>query len=161
MLLSILIMLILSTILFVICYCSTGTDEKNLKSLSCYPDVVQKRVEEIPEYRGKFHIGSVPAVFLENLVLFLIVLFLAGLFVRTQDFGRNVLLLSIIGQGFNAIDLFIIDLLWWRNTERIRLSKIPDKAMYQNPRKHVDAFLRGVVMFLMVAVADGYILTLF
>ena len=58
-------------------------------------------------------------------------------------------------------DLLIIDLLWWRNTKRIRFTKIPEKELYQNPQKHIQSFIRGFILYLIIAIIDGYILTLF
>ena len=39
---------------FLICFWGTGTDNKNLKSYSSYPDEVQNRIKSIAEYQGKF-----------------------------------------------------------------------------------------------------------
>ena len=81
---------------------------------------------------------------------------------RTGDYRWNRILymLSIIGQGLNIFDLFIVDLLWWRNTKRVRLRKMPEKELYQNPKKHIEAFIRAFIMYLLIALIDGYILTL-
>lgn len=62
--------------LFLLCYLGTGTDEKNLKSYSSYPDEVQRRVQGIAEYQGKFRESSRAVSFLSNLLLFLVVLYL-------------------------------------------------------------------------------------
>ena len=74
---------------------------------------------------------------------------------------HNFLALSVLGQGLNLFDLVFIDLLWWRNTGRIRFTKIPEKELYKNPRKHIEAFDRAFIMYLLVALIDGYVLTLF
>lgn len=145
-----------------ICFLGTGTDAKNLKSYSSYPDEVQDRIKDIPEYQGRFQEGNhKAAVFLSNLLLFLAVLFVPGLFIREENFWHNFLALSVMGQGLNLFDLFVIDLLWWRNTERIRFTKIPEKKWYQNPRKHVEAFGRAFIMYAIIALVDGFLLTLF
>ena len=52
-----------------------------------------------------------------------------------------------LGEGLNLFDLVVIDLCWWRNTKRIRFSCVPEKEAYQNPKKHVGSFLRGIPMF--------------
>lgn len=152
---------VLCIIFFVICYCGTGTDDKNLRSFSSYPDKVQNRIREISAYQGKFKESSKPAAFLSNFILFLIVLFLFGIPVRENDFWHNFICLSIMGQGLNLFDLLVIDLLWWRNSKRIRFTKIPEKELYHNPKKHILAFGRALMMYLLVALADGYFLTLF
>ena len=152
---------ILCIAFFLICFLGTGTDDKNLKSYSSYPDEVQNRIKNIAEYQGKFKEHNKAAVFLSNFLLFLLVLLMAGLFIREKSITHNFLYLSVIGQGLNVFDLLVIDLLWWRNTKRIRLTKIPEKALYQNPKKHIEAFARAFVMYLLIALIDGYILTLF
>lgn len=151
---------ILCIVFFLLCYIGTGTDEKNLKSYSSYPDEVQAQINNILEYQGKFNKHNKFITFIFNLLLFSVILFFLGLFIKEDNFFNNFLYLSIMGQGLNIFDLLVIDLLWWRNTKRIRLSKIPDKKLYQNPKKHIEAFVRGFVMYLLIAVIDGYILTL-
>lgn len=47
-------------------------------------------------------------------------------------------------------DLVIIDLLWWRNTKRIRFSFLPEQSHYQDPTKHISSFLRGIPLFALV-----------
>ena len=153
--------IILCIVFFLLCYIGTGTDEKNLKSYSSYPDEVRVKINNIAKYQGKFNKNNRFIMFILNLLIFSIILFLLGLFIKKDNFFYNFLYLSIMGQGLNIFDLLVIDLLWWRNTKRIRLSKIPEKKLYQNPKKHIEAFFRGLVMFLLIAVIDGYILTLF
>ncbi len=151
---------ILCIVFFLICFLGTGTDDKNLKSYSSYPDEVQNRIKRIAEYRGKFKESSIVTMFLLNFLLFLIILFVLGLFFRENSFTHNFFYLSIIGQALNVFDLLIIDLLWWRHTKRIRFVKIPEKELYQNPKKHIGVFARAFVMYLLIALIDGYILTL-
>ncbi len=52
-----------------------------------------------------------------------------------------------------------IDLLWWRNTKRIRFSFLPEQKYYQNPDKHIQSFLRGIPLFAFVAAAAAGIVT--
>lgn len=154
--------IILCTVFFLLCYLGTGTDEKNLRSYSSYPDEVQDRIKNITDYQGRFKESNNKAVtFLSNFLLFLAALFVFGLFIREKNLWNNFLALSVIGQGLNFFDLFVIDLLWWRNTERIRFTKIPEKELYQNPKKHIKAFCRALIMYFLVALVDGFILTLF
>lgn len=103
---------------------------------------------------------NVEYLVISNFLLFLFVLFILGLFIKENGFTHNFLCLSIIGQGLNIFDLFIVDLLWWRNTKRVRLRKMPEKELYQNPKKHIEAFIRAFIMYLLIALIDGYILTL-
>lgn len=152
---------ILCTLFFILCYLGTGTDEKNLKSYDSYSNEVQKRIREIDEYSGKFKERNAYVTFFSNLVLFLVLFFIMGFFIRGRIFGHNFLKLFILGQALNIFDLVFIDLIWWRNTKRIRLSKIPQKELYQNLRKHIASFLRAAIMYTIIAAIDGYLLTLF
>lgn len=86
---------------------------------------------------------------------------LLGIVIRQTRFMHNFISLLILGETLNGFDLIVIDLLWWRNTKRIRLSKIPQKELYQNPKKHIETFLRALILYFFVAMIDGYLLTLF
>ncbi|CVH76403.1 hypothetical protein BN3662_01551 [Clostridiales bacterium CHKCI006] len=153
--------IILCIIFFLLCFGGTGTDDKNLKSYSSYPDKVQNQIKEIIEYQGRFKESNKIIVFISNFLLFLPLFFILGLFIRENNFYHNFIYLNIIGQSLNIFDLLIIDLLWWRNTKRIRFTKIPEKELYQNPQKHIQSFIRGFILYLIIAIIDGYILTLF
>ena len=153
--------IILCIIFFLLCFGGTGTDDKNLKSYSSYPDNVQNQIKEIIEYQGRFKESNKIIVFISNFLLFLPLFFILGLFIRENNLYHNLFCLNIIGQSLNIFDLLIIDLLWWRNTKRIRFTKIPEKELYQNPQKHIQSFIRGFILYLIIAIIDGYILTLF
>ena len=153
--------IILCIIFFLLCFGGTGTDDKNLKSYSSYPDKVQNQIKEIIEYQGRFKESNKIIVFISNFLLFLPLFFILGLFIRENNFYHNLFCLNIIGQSLNIFDLLIIDLLWWRNTKRIRFTKIPEKELYQNPQKHIQSFIRGFILYLIITIIDGYILTLF
>lgn len=143
-----------------VCFAGTGTDDKNLKSYSSYPDEVQDRIKAVAGYRGIYRESNKAVAFLSDFLFFLVVLFVLGLFVREHSFVHNFLRLSILGQGLNLFDLLVVDLLWWRNTKRVRFAEIPDAELYQNPKKHIEAFARALIMYLLIALIDGYLLTL-
>ena len=152
---------ILCSAFFGLCFLGTGTDEKNLRNYMSYPDEVQKRIKEIEEYRGKYKETGKFAAWIANFLLFTILFLLLGIVIRQTSFKHNFISLLILGETLNVFDLIVIDLLWWRNTKRIRLTKIPQKELYQNPQKHIEAFLRAFVLYFFVALLDGYLLTLF
>ena len=56
--------------------------------------------------------------------------------------------------------LFVIDLLWWRNTKRIRFSFLPDKEIYQDPSKHIGSFVRGIPLFAAIAALSAWVVTM-
>lgn len=150
------------------CYISTGGDEKNIKAYAAYPNEAQAYVRNNPKLKEQIKkanllVSSNPVrTFFSNAILFLVVLFLLGIFVRVDSFAVNLLRLSIMGQGLNLFDYLVIDLLWWRTTKRIRFHGTEDQPeLYRNPRKHTVSFVKGIVMFLIVALADGILLTLF
>lgn len=147
--------------LFVACLMGSGTDQKNLRNYASYPDEVQLRIQAIPAYQGRFRKTAWWASWMANFLLFAVVLFVLGLALRESHAVHNFLALLLLGETLNVFDLVVVDLLWWRNTTRIRLSEIPEKSLYQNPRKHLEAFLRAAVMFFLVALVDGYLLALF
>lgn len=152
---------ILCAVFFILCFVGTGTDDKNLKNYMSYPDQVQEAISRIGEYQGKYKERGKFAIFFGNFIFFTFLFFLLALTFRRRDFTDNFLSLLILGEGLNLFDLLIIDLLWWRNTKRIRFSKISDKSLYQDPKKHLASFLRALVMYFLVAILDGYLLTLF
>lgn len=152
---------ILCSAFFGLCFLGTGTDEKNLRNYMSYPDEVQKRIKEIEEYQEKYKETSRFAAWIANFLLFTILFLLLGIVIRQTSFKHNFISLLILGETLNIFDLIVIDLLWWRNTKRIRLSKIPQKELYQNPKKHIEAFLRALILYFFIAMIDGYLLTLF
>ena len=152
---------ILCSAFFGLCFLGTGTDKKNLRNYMSYPDEVQKRIKEIKEYQGKYKETSRFAAWIANFLLFTILFLLLGIVIRQTSFIHNFISLLILGETLNVFDLIVIDLLWWRNTKRIRLSKIPQKELYQNPKKHIEAFLRALILYFFIAMIDGYLLTLF
>lgn len=168
MIATIILTIILCFVFWGCCYLSTGGDDKNSKAYATYPDKVQAYVRNDPRLKKQIEkenllVSANPVrTFLANAVLFLAVLFLLGIFVRTDSFAVNLLRLTIMGQGLNLFDYLVIDLLWWRNTKRIRFTGTEDQPeLYRDPQKHTASFVKGILMFFLVALADGGLLTLF
>lgn len=168
MLIIIMITVILCFVFWFMCYLNTGTDDKNIKSYAGYPDKVQVLIMQNSELSKKIE-KSNPLVsnssmkaFLSNYFLFSIVLFALTFFFRTNSYFINFIYLSIMGQGLNLFDYLVIDLLWWRNTKRVRFTGIEAAPeLYKDIGKHTASFIRGIFLFLMIAVMDGFILTVF
>lgn len=97
-----------------------------------------------------------------DIIMFTVVFLILGLVLKDAldlvDFQTIFLYFLVLGEGLNLFDLVVIDLLWWRNSKRIRFSCVPEKVAYQNPKKHVDSFLRGIPTFATVAIIVALIL---
>lgn len=146
-----------------ICVLCTGTDEKNLASLRAYPNAVQVRVRAESSLQGKLPKAKPQgAVFLSNFLLFTAVLALIGWAFKgeLETFSTAFGYLLAVGEGLNLFDLLVVDLLWWRNSPRVRFSFLPEKEHYQAAEKHVQAFVRGIPMFALSALAAAGIGTL-
>lgn len=152
--------ILICVIMWLICYFSTGSDDKNLAGLRSYPLEVQETIRNSVKYRDKVPQTNMIQVFMANLVVFMIILLVFGLFTKSNNFKDNFINILILGEVLNLFDLIVIDLLWWRNTKRIRFSDIPEKKAYQNPKQHIESFFRGALMCLIVAIVDGMILTI-
>ena len=147
-----------------ICFICTGTDKKNLAGLRSYPDEVQAAVRErlgnkVPAAK------SVPSVLTGNLLLFTVVFSIVGIALRGllsfDGYFSAFWYFLLLGEGLGLFDLVVIDLLWWRNTQRIRFSFLPNKAAYQDPGKHIGSFVRGIPLFAVVAALSAAVVTLF
>ncbi len=147
-----------------VCFLCTGTDEKNLFGLRSYPEAVQKIVRE--HISGKSLPKEKPAMALMagNVLLFTVAFSAIGFALKgilgLNSFWSAFLFFLAMGEGLGAFDLVIIDLLWWRNTKRIRFSFLPEKGIYQDPSKHIGSFLRGIPMFAAVAALCAGLVTI-
>lgn len=132
-----------------VCFLSTGTDKKNLTGLRSYPDDVQtiacEKLSDAPKEKSKL------SILLSNLLFFTILFSVIGLVFKNilafSSFLPAFRYFLILGEGLGIFDLLVIDLLWRRNTKRIRFSFLPDKALYQDPEKHIGSFMRGIPLF--------------
>lgn len=147
------------------CFLGTGTDKKNLLGLRSYPDEVQRIVKNEPSlapYLPKEK--SIFSILFGNLLLFTVVFSVLGVALKSllglTNYLSAFVYFLLFGKGLGVFDLLVIDLLWWRNTKRIRFSFLPEKQVYRNPKKHVCSFARGVPMFAAVAAAAAGIVTL-
>ena len=146
-----------------ICFLCTGTDKKNIAGLRSYPDAVQGVVwEKLGDNAPKAK--SIPAILLSNLVLFTVVFSTLGIGFKSilafEGYLSAFWHFLVLGEGLGLFDLLIIDLLWWRNTKRIRFSFLPDKEIYQDPSKHIDSFVRGSPLFAVIAALSAGVVTL-
>ena len=146
-----------------ICFMCTGTDKKNLAGLRSYPDEVQAAVRarlgnEAPKDK------SIPSILLGNLLLFTAVFSIVGIVLKGllsfDGYLSAFWYFLLLGEGLGLFDLVVIDLLWWRNTQRTRFSFLPNKAAYQDPSKHIGSFVRGIPLFAVVAALSAAVVTM-
>ena len=145
-----------------ICFLCTGTDKKNLAGLRSYPGAVQSIVRE--RLAGAPKEKSIPSILIGNLILFTVVFSALGLVFKSvlklDGYLAAFRYFLILGEGLGLFDLFVIDLLWWRNTKRIRFSFLPDKEIYQDPSKHIGSFVRGIPLFAVIAALSAWVVTM-
>ena len=148
---------------FLMCYLGTGTTEKNMKSFHSYPEAIQEKIRVNDKLSGMIpKKSSYMASFVSNYVLFTVVFSIVGLLLRIDGFWNNLWYFLIMGIGLNLFDLLVIDILWWCNTKRIRFEELDaDAEEYKNPKKHFMAFLRGVPVFICVAVTVSILMNYF
>lgn len=142
----------LYVIYWCMCLVCTGSDKKNLTSIYSYPDEVIERVRHSPQFSGR-----IPAqkplwqVLAANLILFTVIFALLGRALKDAlalyGYGEAFAYFVALGEGLNLFDLIVIDLMWWRNSSRIRFSILPEKQPYQYARKHIMSFARGIPVF--------------
>lgn len=145
------------------CYLGTGSDEKNLIGLRSYPDEVINIVKQQPNLKVPQD-KSIPQILIGNFVMFTIICVVIGSvfkeYLHLDSFSQAFLFFLLLTEGLGVFDLVVIDLLWWRNTERIRFSFLKDKSYYQNPKKHIDSFIRGIPLFVVVSLVSAWIVNL-
>lgn len=147
------------------CFLGTGTDKKNLMGLRSYPQAVQDAVRKQPALAAA---APKPQplwkILLSNLLMSTVIFSVLGLGLRgplgLTDYGSAFWYLLALGEGLGLFDLLVIDLLWWRNTRRIRFSFLPEKQLYQDPATHIGSFVRGIPLFAAIAALSAGIVTL-
>ena len=155
----------LCLLLWLICYLNTGSDEKNMRGFKSYPKKVQNLVrrDAVLGQMAPLEVNLVK-VLVYNFVLFTVIFLVIGLVIKHtvgfDGFADAFIYFFILGEVLNLFDLVVIDLLWWRNTPRIRFSCAQDKEVYKDPSVHIASFARGVVMYIAVALVAAGILTM-
>jgi hypothetical protein len=147
---------------FFLCYYNTGGDKKNIKSFSSYPDEVQQIVRENDLLKDSIKTTRPLLSFLSNAIVFTVVLFLFGLFIRQDSFVLNLTRLLILGQSLNLFDFLVIDLLWWRKSKRVRFTGTEEMdSVYLSPKKHFVSFLKGIGVFVIAPLLPSLVLSFF
>jgi len=92
--------------------------------------------------------------------MFVIVLFVFGIFIKSNEFKINFINILVLGEILNLFDLIVIGLIWWRNTKRIRFKDIPEKNYTKILNIILILLYEGVFMYLLVALIYRIILTI-
>ena len=152
-------LVILCALMWMICYVCVGGDEKNIRSYDNYPDEVKQLLIKDPELCMKIKNKSSGIIFLSNVILFGVILFVFGLFVKEESFSVNFGKLLFLGEMLNLFDLVVIDMLWWRHSPKIRFSCAPQPEIYLDMSNHIQSFKRAILMFIVVALIDAFLIT--
>ncbi len=143
------------------CVLLTGSDKKNLLSFFSYPEEVRKIVKEndgLKDYIPKKR--PLIVTLLSNIVIFTLVFFLIGVLINkvflVKGFAPLLTYFLVFGEGLNLFDLRVIDLIWWRNSKRVRFSFLMDKKAYQDPKEHAYSFLRAIPSFAVIALLSAF-----
>ena len=161
----VIIVIFMCLLFWLICFLNTGSDKKNMLGFRSYPKEVQEAVRKDPLLGNMApeHI-DLGKVLLENILLFTVIFFVVGIILKYTtgfiNFYDAFIYFLILGETINLFDLVVIDLIWWRNSKRIRYSSIQDKKLYQNPKVHIDSFIRGCLMYFVIAIFVGRLITL-
>lgn len=152
--------ILLYGLFFLMCYAGTGTVKKNMKSFYSYPDEIQVRIRRVDLLADMIPAPkTMMQSFVSNLILFSIIFIVIGALFPQKGFVWCFVYFIILGQGLNLFDLLVIDLLWWRNTPRTRIEGLDaDQELYHDPSKHMNAFYRGILMFLCAAFIGAVVL---
>lgn len=143
-----------------VCYLGTGTDVKNLKGLSAYPDVIQRQVKHDLVLGPQVKTVSPVVTFFLNFLLYTILLLMMCFFERENHFFANFWKVLIMGEILNLFDFLVINMLWRRHTKRIRFTDTENRPeLYSDPKNHLISFAKGILMFFVVALVDGIILS--
>ena len=102
------------------------------------------------------------SLMISSFIIYTIIFIFFGLIFKRQlafkDFADMFLFFLFTGEIINIFKFFIIDLLWWPNTKRIRFSIIPFKEPYQNHNIQLDIFLKNIPLFIVIAFFTAFLM---
>ena len=151
--------IILCALFFLMCYLGTGSDEKNIKSFASYPDAVKEIVLKNPDLKSKIKKKKANIVFVTNLITFCILLFIFGFMGRAASYQENFIRILLMGEIVNLFDYLVIDMMWFRKSARTRFSVAENPEIYLDMTYHTKSFVKGILLFVLVAAIDGFLLT--
>lgn len=129
-----------------------------------YPPEIRKRVENLEQYknsikkREKKHISiKIISIFIIALILS-IVAYCSGAHTFIEVFKHVFILFFFV----NLYDLFIMDLLIFRNIKKFRIPGTEDMdAEYKNPKHHIRGAFVGTILGIIVAILSSTYIQIF
>lgn len=138
--------------------------KKPLSYFYDYPKEVQARMRTLPQYKDK--IPPRASVNLKKkipaFVAILIILALVAWFSGARGFGMGALYAFGLFMVVNLFDTFILDMIWFCHSSRIRLPGTEDMVKeYNSIRKYWLDLVKGTGIGLAVALIAGLLVMLF
>lgn len=129
-----------------------------------YPPEIRKRVESLPQYKDsikkkeKKHLS----IKIISIFVFALVLALVAYFSGAKTFGHVFKHVFILFFFVNLYDLFVMDLLIFRNVKAFRIPGTEDmEEEYKNSKHHIRGAVIGTVMGLLVAILAATYIQIF
>lgn len=130
-----------------------------VKGLYNYPPKIQERVKSLEEYQGQIPTKNdkVLAKIIGALVFVIIGVLLARM-AGAKGFMEAFIHMFILFTIVNLYDLIVIDWLLFRNLKGFRISGTEDMVSeYHNYGFHFVAFMRGIIIGLVISVIVGLV----
>ena len=131
-----------------------------INQIISYPPEIRKRVENLLQYKDSIKIKEkrhlsikVISIFIFALIL-CVVAYLSGATTVKSIFKHVFILFFFV----NMYDLFVMDLLIFRNAKKFRIQGTEDmEKEYKNPKHHIKGAVIGIIIGLIVAtLSAGY-----
>lgn len=130
-----------------------------VKGLYNYPPKIQERVKSMEEYRERVPTGNDKiAAKMIGAVIFIIIGVLLARMAGAEGFLDAFIHMLILFTIVNLYDLIVIDWLLFRNLKGFRISGTEDMVSeYHNYGFHFTAFLRGIIIGLVISAMVGLV----
>lgn len=138
--------------------------KKPIGQIMSYPKEIRQRVENLPQYKDnikkkeKKHISiKIVSIFVFAVILALVA-YLSGAMTFEKAFKHVFILFTFV----NLYDLFIMDLLIFRNVKAFRIPGTEDMDKeYKNPKHHIIGAFIGIIIGLIVAFLSATYIEIF
>lgn len=135
-----------------------------INQIMSYPPEIRKRVENLPQYKDSIKIKEkrhlsikVISIFIFALIL-CVVAYLSGATTVEAIFKHVFILFFFV----NIYDLFVMDLLIFRNVKKFRIPGTEDmEKEYKNPNHHIKGAAIGTIIGLIVATLSAVYFQIF